>query len=105
MSDHKALFTVIVTALGIALVPLAAHSELSIAPATDGIGTTVQQQGDRYDIGGGTRAGNNLFHSFQRLGLSSQEIANFLATPDLTVIVGRVTGGNPSVIDGLIRIS
>ena len=92
-------------AIGVLITADGVRGEPSIAPANDGIGTTVQQQGDRYDIGGGTRAGNNLFHSFERLGLSSQEIANFLATPDLNAIVGRITGGDPSVIDGLIRVS
>jgi filamentous hemagglutinin family protein len=105
MFNNTITLSAIATTLGLALLPSMARGEPSIAPATDSIGTTVEQQGDRYDIGGGTRAGNNLFHSFERLGLSSQEIANFLATPDLNAIVGRVTGGNPSVIEGLIRVS
>ncbi|HEY9690202.1 MAG TPA: filamentous hemagglutinin N-terminal domain-containing protein, partial [Coleofasciculaceae cyanobacterium] len=93
-------------AIGLAVGPGMARGEQpAIAPAADGVGTTVQHQGNQYDIGGGTRSGDNLFHSFQRLGLSSQEIANFLATPDLRAIVGRVTGGDPSVIEGLIRVS
>lgn len=91
--------------IGMALMASPVHAEPAIVPANDGLGTTVQQQGNQYNIGGGTRSGDNLFHSFQRLGLSPQEIANFLATPDLRAIVGRVTGGEPSVIEGLIRIS
>jgi len=79
----------------------------SIAPAADGTGTVVTPQGDRLDISGGSRSsdGANLFHSFERFNLNTQEIANFLATPDLRNILGRVVGGDPSRIDGLIQVS
>ncbi len=79
----------------------------SIDPAADGTGTVVTPQGDRLDISGGSRSsdGANLFHSFERFNLNTQEIANFLATPDLRNILGRVVGGDPSRIDGLIQVS
>ena len=79
----------------------------SIAPAPDGTETTITIDGNRIDISGGSRSGDgaNLFHSFERFNLSPSEIANFLATPDLRNILGRVMGGDPSRIDGLIQIS
>ncbi len=77
----------------------------SITPAPDGTGTVVQHQGNVYHIDGGTQAAANLFHSFQAFGLSVGEIVNFLATPDLQNILSRVTGGEPSIINGLIQIS
>ena len=79
----------------------------SITPAADGTGTQVILNGQRYDIGGGSLSGDgaNLFHSFQEFGLSPSEIAHFLANPQLQNILGRVTGGNVSVIDGLIQVS
>jgi filamentous hemagglutinin family protein len=49
--------------------------------------------------------GVNLFHSFQEFGLNSGEIANFLPNPQIQNILGRVVGGNPSVINGLIQVA
>ncbi|NEO87659.1 MAG: CHAT domain-containing protein [Spirulina sp. SIO3F2] len=87
--------------LAIAL-PIPALAQ-SITPATDGTGTIVTINGNLYRIQGGTQAGANLFHSFENFGLSNGEIANFLSNPSITNIFGRVVGGDPSVIDGLIQ--
>lgn len=43
----------------------------SITPADDGTGTIVNQTDNNFDITGGTQAGNNLFHSFEQLGLDA----------------------------------
>ncbi len=69
--------------------------------------TLINRDGDRYIIRGGSlsRDGRNLFHSFERLGLSAGEIAEFISTPSIDNVLGRVTGGNPSVIDGLLRVT
>ncbi|NJN74135.1 MAG: filamentous hemagglutinin N-terminal domain-containing protein, partial [Limnothrix sp. RL_2_0] len=75
----------------------------SITAAPDGTGTIIQHQGNTYHIQGGTQTGANLFHSFQEFGLSSGAIANFLSDPSIVNILGRVTGGNASMIDGLIQ--
>ncbi|MFB8789235.1 MAG: CHAT domain-containing protein [Potamolinea sp.] len=79
----------------------------SITPAADGTGTIVNGNGKRFDIKGGTLSGNggNLFHSFDQFSLSSGQIANFLPNSDVRNILGRVTGGNASVINGLIQIT
>ncbi|MEM8641176.1 MAG: CHAT domain-containing protein [Cyanobacteria bacterium P01_G01_bin.54] len=77
----------------------------SITAAPDGTGTTVEHNGNTYHISGGTSAGTNLFHSFQALGLDSGEIANFLSHPGVNNILGRVTGGAPSIINGLIQVT
>ncbi|QZZ20497.1 CHAT domain-containing protein [Leptothermofonsia sichuanensis E412] len=86
--------------------PLAAQAQ-SITPAIDGTGTHVIINGDRYDIQGGSLSGDgrNLFQSFERFGLNSGETANFIATPQLQTILGRVTGGNISLINGLIQVT
>ncbi|MCT7966597.1 filamentous hemagglutinin N-terminal domain-containing protein, partial [Laspinema sp. D1] len=78
-----------------------------ISPATDGTGTQVHWNGNQYDIQGGTlsKDGINLFHSFEQFGLNPGEIANFHSTPHLQNILGRVTGGSASIINGLIQIS
>ena len=77
----------------------------SIIPATDGTGTIVTPTGNRFDIQGGTQSGANLFHSFQQFGLNSGEIANFMSNPQIQNILGRVVGGDASVINGLIQVT
>ncbi|MGD2182244.1 CHAT domain-containing protein [Lusitaniella coriacea] len=87
--------------------PLEPARAQPITPAVDGTGTTIIINGDRFDINGGTLSGDgaNLFHSFQEFGLSPNQIANFLATPQLQNILGRIIGGDPSIINGLIQIT
>ncbi|MBE9118155.1 DUF4347 domain-containing protein [Lusitaniella coriacea LEGE 07157] len=86
------------------LLPLPALSQ-TITPTPDGTGTLVNYNGNTYTITGGTQAGANLFHSFSELGLSPNQIANFLSTPNIQNILGRITGGNPSIIQGLISVT
>ena len=81
-----------------------------IISAPDGTGTTVTSPGTgspRYDIQGGTPSGDgaNLFHSFTRFGLNSGETANFISNPSIKNILGRVVGGDASLINGLIQVS
>ncbi|MDP8966318.1 MAG: filamentous hemagglutinin N-terminal domain-containing protein, partial [Cyanobacteriota bacterium] len=97
-----------VAALGllsaIALQPLHAQP---ITPANDGTGTVVTPNGNRFDIQDGSLSpdGANLFHSFQQFGLDSAQIANFLSHPSIRNILGRVVGGDPSLINGLIQVT
>ncbi|HAI67932.1 MAG TPA: hypothetical protein DCM38_00675 [Gammaproteobacteria bacterium] len=51
----------------------------------------------------GQQHGNNLFHSFQYFNLQSHESAIFSGPEQINTIIGRVTGGQPSHIDGLLR--
>ncbi|OZH55866.1 hypothetical protein AFK68_01830, partial [Hydrocoleum sp. CS-953] len=95
----KAL-TIILGALAIAP---PANSQ-PITPANDGTGTTVTPQGNQFNIEGGTRNGANLFHSFDKFNVPTNKTANFLTTPDTQNILGRVTGGNASYINGLIQV-
>ncbi|MEH1803291.1 MAG: CHAT domain-containing protein [Nostoc sp.] len=78
-----------------------------IVPAADGTNTIVTPNGNRLDITGGTtsRDGVNLFHSFQQFGIQPEQIANFQASPALQNILGRITSGNPSIINGLIQVT
>jgi filamentous hemagglutinin family protein len=78
-----------------------------IVPAPDSTGTTVNPTGNQFNITGGSLSGDgaNLFHSFQQFGLSEGQIANFLSSPNIRNILGRVAGGEPSVINGLIRVT
>ncbi|MBW4552904.1 MAG: CHAT domain-containing protein [Aphanocapsa sp. GSE-SYN-MK-11-07L] len=83
----------------------AAQAQPVAAPNTTGTNVTVN--GDRYDIGGGQLSADqaNLFHNFSQFGLSKNQIANFLSNPQIQNILAGVSGGNPSIINGLIQVS
>ncbi|MEX0269766.1 filamentous hemagglutinin N-terminal domain-containing protein [Leptolyngbyaceae cyanobacterium UHCC 1019] len=80
-----------------------ALAQITIAP--DGTNTGVKQAGNTFNITGGTQAGSNLFHSFQQFGLNAGQIANFLSNPTIANILGRVTGGDASIINGQIQVT
>jgi filamentous hemagglutinin family protein len=89
---------------------VASQSPLSaqpIIPASDGTNTQVNPMGNTFTIQGGSLSGDgaNLFHSFQRFGLSADQVANFLSNPQTRNIFSRIVGGDPSVIDGLLRVT
>ena len=83
------------------------RAQAQIAPAPDGTGTLVTPNGNRIDISGGQLSGDkaNLFHSFTQFGLNAEQIANFLTNPSIQNILGRIVGGDPSVINGLIQVT
>jgi filamentous hemagglutinin family protein len=84
----------------------ALSAQAQIVPASaDSTNTLVNQTGNTFFITGGTQTGANLFHSFQQLGLTRGQIAHFLSPPSIQTILGRVVGGEASVIDGLIRVT
>jgi len=65
--------------------------------------STVKVQGSNSIIFGGTRAGSNLFHSFRQFSVPTNGTVYFNSALDVKNIIGRVTGGSISSIDGLIR--
>jgi filamentous hemagglutinin family protein len=67
--------------------------------------TQVEITGDVFTITGKTKAGTNLFHSFERFSLPANTTANFANLAEITHIFSRVTGGSVSEIDGLIKAS
>jgi filamentous hemagglutinin family protein len=77
----------------------------SITAAPDGTNTQVNLNDTTYLIDGGIQAGNNLFHSFDSFGLNAGETAHFITQPTIQNVLGRITGGNASVVDGLIQLS
>lgn len=51
----------------------------------------------------GKQQGNNLFHSFQDFSLESHQKATFYGPTNITNIISRVTGDNPSYINGTLE--
>jgi filamentous hemagglutinin family protein len=63
--------------------------------------------GPNYSIGAslGKQVGSNLFHSFGQFSLATPESATFSGPAAISNVIGRVTGGNGSKIDGKIQSS
>jgi filamentous hemagglutinin family protein len=81
---------------------LAVHAQIS----TDGtLGPPALLSGPDYQISSdlGQQMGSNLFHSFQEFNLNQHESATFSGPNTVQNVISRVTGGNPSNIDGLLR--
>ena len=53
----------------------------------------------------GQRIDSNLFHSFDQFSLLVGESANFSGDPTIQHIIGRITGGVPSTLDGTLSSS
>src|SRR4028119_1430946 len=79
----------------------------SIVPqqGNGGTNTNVNEQNGTINIDGGKTSNNNLFHSFTKFGLSKDQIANFISDPNILNILARINGGDPSIINGLIKVS
>ncbi len=65
--------------------------------------STVTPQGNASIITGGTRQGNNLFHSFESFSIPTNSEAFFDNPVEVNNIINRVTGSELSDIDGILR--
>jgi len=83
------------------------HSSVALGQPTitsSGLGTTVSTTDNlSYTVNGGTQAGTNLFHSFGEFSVPTSGSAIFNGPASTTNVFSRVTGGQPSTIDGLIN--
>ena len=80
------------------------NSILLAQVTSDGTANTiVTPNGNAAEITGGETRGSNLFHSFQDFSVDMGREAFFNNASDVSNILSRVTGGNISNIDGLIR--
>jgi len=82
-----------------------AHAATTNITADGTLGTTVTPSGNVYDIGGGTIKGTNQFHSFGQFSIGAGDVANFTGPAGIQNIIGRVTGGTVSEIDGTVASS
>ncbi|NJL79988.1 MAG: filamentous hemagglutinin N-terminal domain-containing protein [Richelia sp. SM2_1_7] len=80
-------------------------AQAQITPTPNDANTIVNQTGNTFTITGGTQVDKNLFHSLQKFGLNENQIADFVTNPGTQNVLGRITGGDASVINGLIKIT
>lgn len=88
------------------IIGLLSYQSLSAQVTIDGtLGKSGALPGPNYQIGAelGSQHGPNLFHSFRDFNLQSHESATFNGPNNVQNIISRVTGGNPSSIDGTLR--
>ncbi|NEQ48397.1 MAG: filamentous hemagglutinin N-terminal domain-containing protein [Leptolyngbya sp. SIOISBB] len=78
-----------------------------IVPTENGTGSIVTTEGNLHIITGGTVSGDgsNLFHEFQQFNLPTNNIADFISTPEINNILTLTNGGNVSVLDGLLQVT
>lgn len=79
----------------------------SILPEPNSTNTLTNSVNNRVDITGGQQSGDgrNLFHSFTQFNVPPGQIANFVSNNSIQNIFSRVVGGQPSVIEGLIKVT
>ena len=87
-------------AVAVCFSPMTAIAQISTDGSTS---TTVDTNGNVSTIEAGEQAGGNLFHSFSEFSVPNGNEAFFNNALDIENIISRVTGGNISNIDGLIR--
>ena len=99
------LFSVCLACLSVLLICMPAHAagintDGSLGPATTL--TPGGPKGNDYTIPSnlGQQKGSNLFHSFGNFNVDTGYTATFTGPADTANVIGRVTGGNSSWIDG-----
>lgn len=85
------------------LINLPSKAQQIIQDATLPNNTLIRVEEDTINIQGGTRLGNNLFHSFQEFSVPNGSVVYFNNAMNIENIISRVTGKSISNINGLIR--
>ena len=88
------------------LMLLTLNNQIYAEVITDGtLGAQLNLPGPDFQIEAnlGQQLGGNLFHSFQDFNLQNHESITFSGPDSVNIIFSRVTGGNPSQINGTIR--
>ena len=93
--------------LAMAIIGVISVPPLSLAGViTDGtVGPGTILSGPDYQISDslGTTVGPNLFHSFHAFSIDHRESATFSGPETIQNVMSRITGGEVSTIDGLLR--
>ena len=101
MKSSIAVIIIIVTLFSTSMIT-SVRAEVSLDGSMGSSGALV---GPDYTIGhdSGRLQGTNLFHSFSRFNVMTGESATFTGPNTIENVIGRVTGGASSSIDGLLR--
>ena len=104
LKSWHTVITITVT-ISATFISLVANSLAQNITLDGSLGKKETLTGPNYEIHQslGKTVGNNLFHSFGKFNLGTNESAIFHSTDNIHNILSRVTGSNPSSIDGLIR--
>ena len=96
-----------IVSIAIAAAPIVTLPANAQITSEASLNTQVEVSPGQYEITGGEQSsdGSNLFHSFDRFDLRTGETANFITTPEIQNVLGRVTGGQASLIDGSIEVT
>jgi filamentous hemagglutinin family protein len=84
------------------LLPDPTYAQQSSITSDGSLGTRVSIDQSNYTISEGTIRGDNQFHSFGRFNVFEGESAAFTGPNSINNIIGRVTGGSESFINGLL---
>ncbi|MBF0412020.1 MAG: filamentous hemagglutinin N-terminal domain-containing protein, partial [Desulfamplus sp.] len=96
------LFVVLFAILFLSTSPPLLYADIS----TDGsVGAAQTLTGPDYAIPEtlGRLKGSNLFHSFDKFSIKTEESATFTGSDSIKNVISRVTGGGKSEIDGTLR--
>ena len=100
----KAILVPLKLSLGTGTITCLFASPVLAQVTSDGtVNTQVNQNGNITEITGGETRGSNLFHSFQDFSIPTGNEAFFNNANAIENIFSRVTGGNISNINGVIR--
>jgi filamentous hemagglutinin family protein len=112
--SHNSSLELLVRSISISLgllsaLTLSASAQITATTGEGSTGTTVAPgaTANTIDIQGGQKSGGNtnLFHSFGTFNVKTGEVANFKPDAGIQNILGRVTGGAPSLVDGRIQVT
>jgi filamentous hemagglutinin family protein len=102
---QKRLFFITLPIVAIASLISINTAQAQEVSADGTLSTTVTKSADglNFTINNGNQAGGNLFHSFKEFSVPNNGSAVFQNGLDVQNIIGRVTGGLRSDINGLIK--
>jgi len=106
IKHYHTLYQYLIIVFGVMLLQIILFSFSQGEITLDGIlGERGSLVGPHYGISAnmGRQEGKNLFHSFGQFTLNSYESATFTGPSMVENIIGRVTGGTASWIDGILR--
>jgi len=82
-----------------------ADTVTAIEAASNSPQTVITTQEQYTQIEGGVSANNNLFHRFDAFTVEAGHTANFVTPGTTQAVIGQVSGGNQSYIDGTLQVS